>query len=83
MSFIVDKFRATTTSDAIYKSIYIYMNQRSFRRAAKEIKNLEEYTKTEVEELEKELVELIETGGRILAPFEDLIITILSDCLFG
>lgn len=59
------------------------MNQRSFRRAAKEIKNLEEYTKTEVEESEDEVVELIETGGRILAPFEDLIITILSDCLFG
>ena len=50
------------------------MNQRSLRRAAKKIKNLEEYAETEVEELEDKVVELILAGSSILAPFADLVI---------
>lgn len=72
MHFILDKFRAKIASDTINKSIYIYMNQRSLRRAAKKIRSLEEYTEGELEELEDKVVELIEAGGSILAPFNHI-----------
>ena len=52
----------------MYKSIYIYMNQRTLRRAANEFKILSDLSEDEIADLEDEVIHLIEAGADLVPP---------------
>ena len=66
MNYLLDKFRAKSSVDSVDKSIYIYMNQRTLRRAAGQFKTLSDLSDDEVENLEDEVINLIEAGANLV-----------------
>ena len=61
MNFILDKFRASMKVERSNKAIYIYMNQRALRRAAKKSEGLYKLSDDESLQLEEEVLAMIES----------------------
>ncbi len=68
VNYFLDKFRAKSLVESVDKSIYIYMNQRTLRRAASQFKTLSDLSEDEIEDLEDKVINLIEAGANLVLP---------------
>ena len=58
--YLLDKFHAKSSVDPVDMSIYMYMNQRTLRRVASQLKTLFDLTEDEIVDLEDEVFYIIE-----------------------
>ena len=68
INYFLDKFHAKSLVNSVDKSIYIYMNQQTLRRATNEFKVLSDLSEDEIADLEDEVIYLIETGADLVPP---------------